>query len=162
MRPCRSCWPPRSTPSRSSTTFRRPTFGRRWPHSQGSALTSETSAPYNGSAMTVDDPAITGAIRRHEERLQRDPESLAFAQLADLYRKSGRARDAIALCRRGLARVLADDTFVTTAFGALCLDQGLTEEALNIFIRILRKEPNNADARAGLEGALRARLKRRG
>ncbi len=201
--------------------------------------------------MTVDDPAITGAIRRHEERLQRDPESLAFAQLADLYRKS-------ALCRRGLdryphyttarlilaktllgegdhdaalaeltsilgespkeaqahrlsaeihrlrgdldaaahhldaaarldptdresrallgllraaphdgeisglARVLADDTFVTTAFGALCLDQGLTEEALNIFIRILRKEPNNADARAGLEGALRARLKRRG
>jgi len=221
-------------------------------------LTSETSAPYNGSAMTVDDPAITGAIRRHEERLQRDPESLAFAQLADLYRKSGRARDAIALCRRGLdryphyttarlilaktllgegdhdaalaeltsilgespkeaqahrlsaeihrlrgdldaaahhldvaarldptdresrallgllraaphdgeisglARVLADDTFVTTAFGALCLDQGLTEEALNIFIRILRKEPNNADARAGLEGALRARLKRRG
>ena len=201
--------------------------------------------------MTVDDPAITGAIRRHEERLQRDPESLAFAQLADLYRKSGRARDAIALCRRGLdryphyttarlilaktllgegdhdaalaeltsilgespkeaqahrlsaeihrlrgdldaaarldptdresrallgllraaphdgeisglARVLADDTFVTTAFGALCLDQGLTEEALNIFIRILRKEPNNADARAGLEGALRARLKRKG
>ncbi len=208
--------------------------------------------------MTVDDPAIAGAIRRHEERLQRDPESLAFAQLADLYRKSGRAQDAIALCRRGLdryphyttarlilaktllgeghhdaalaelaaiiqespkeaqahrlaaeihrlrgsldaavehldaaarldptdresrallgllraapregessglGRVLADDTFVTTSFGTLCLDQGLTEEALNIFIRILRKEPDNADARAGLEGALRARLKRKG
>lgn len=208
--------------------------------------------------MTVEDPAIAGAIRRHEERLQRDPESLAFAQLADLYRKSGRAQDAIALCRRGLdryphyttarlilakallgeghldaalaevtaileespkeaqahrlaaeihrmagrldiamehlelaakldpadresrallgllraapvdgdtgglARVLADDTFVTTSFGALCLDQGLAEEALQIFIRVLRKDPNNAEARNGLEGALRARLKRKG
>src|SRR5881296_794169 len=210
MGACRSCWRPRSAPSRSSTTFRRPTFGRRWPHSQGSALTSETSAPYNGSAMTVDDPAITGAIRRHEERLQRDPESLAFAQLAELtsilgespkeaqahrlsaeiHRLRGdldaaahhldaaarldptdrESRALLGLLRAaphageisGLARVLADDTFVTTAFGALCLDQGLTEEALNIFIRILRKEPNNADARAGLEGALRARLKRRG
>ena len=58
--------------------------------------------------------------------------------------------------------MLDDDTFVTTAFGTLCLDQGLTEEALNIFIRILRRDPNNADARAGLEGALRARLKRKG
>src|SRR5712692_3382414 len=224
----------------------------------GSALTIETGAPYNGSAMTVDDPAIAGAIRRHEERLQRDPESLAFAQLADLYRKSGRAQDAIALCRRGLdryphyttarlilaktllgeghldaalaelaailqespkdaqahrlaaeihrmggrldialehlelavkldpadresrallgmfraappegessglGRVLADDTFVTASFAALCLDQGLAEEALQIFIRILRKDPNNTEARAGLEAALRARLKRKG
>src|SRR2546426_444574 len=185
MGACRSCWRPRSAPSRSSTTFRRPTFGRRWPHSQGSALTSETSAPYNGSAMTVDDPAITGAIRRHEERLQRDPESLAFAQLADLYRKSGRARDAIALCRRGLDRyphyttarlilaktllgegdhdaALAELTSILGESPKEAQAQRLTEEALNIFIRILRKEPNNADARAGLEGALRARLKRRG
>src|SRR5712691_11264270 len=255
---CPSCWRRPSEPSRSSPTCRRPRCGRPWRRSRGSALTIETGAPYNGSAMTVDDPAIAGAIRRHEERLQRDPESLAFAQLADLYRKSGRAQDAIALCRRGLdryphyttarlilaktllgeghhdaalaelvaiiqespkeaqahrlaaevhrlrgsldaavehldaaarldptdresrallgllraapregessglGRVLADDTFVTTSFGTLCLDQGLTEEALNIFIRILRKEPDNADARAGLEGALRARLKRKG
>src|SRR5437773_5274512 len=28
MGACRSCWRPRSAPSRSSTTFRRPTFGR--------------------------------------------------------------------------------------------------------------------------------------
>ncbi|MBM3220702.1 MAG: tetratricopeptide repeat protein [Candidatus Rokubacteria bacterium] len=50
------------------------------------------------------DEALTAAIRRHEERLARDPGSLAFAQLADLYRKAGRTQDAIALCRRGLAR----------------------------------------------------------
>ncbi len=54
--------------------------------------------------MSMDDSALAGAIRRQEERLHRDPGSLAFAQLADLYRKAGRMRDAIALCHDGLAR----------------------------------------------------------
>jgi len=38
--------------------------------------------------MPGDDQTIVGAIRRQEERLARDPASLAFAQLADLYRKA--------------------------------------------------------------------------
>jgi predicted Zn-dependent protease len=54
--------------------------------------------------MPVDDPALDAAIRRHEERLSRDPTSLAFAQLADLYRKAGRTHEAVAVCRHGLAR----------------------------------------------------------
>jgi tetratricopeptide (TPR) repeat protein len=54
--------------------------------------------------MPGEDQAIVGAIRRQEERLARDPASLAFAQLADLYRKAGRTRDAVALCRNGLTR----------------------------------------------------------
>ncbi|HKQ67468.1 MAG TPA: tetratricopeptide repeat protein [Methylomirabilota bacterium] len=54
--------------------------------------------------MPGEDQAIAGAIRRQEERLARDPASLAFAQLADLYRKAGRSRDAVALCRNGLTR----------------------------------------------------------
>jgi tetratricopeptide (TPR) repeat protein len=53
--------------------------------------------------MSVSD-ALSEAIRRHEERLARDPESLAFAQLADLYRKAGRTAAAIDLCRQGLRR----------------------------------------------------------
>ena len=67
-------------------------------------LTTETSAPYNRLGMPVNDQAIVAAIRRQEERLARDPASLAFAQLADLYRKAGRTREAVALCRDGLAR----------------------------------------------------------
>src|SRR5437879_13594736 len=67
-------------------------------------LTTETHAPYNRSDMSVDDPALDAAIRRHEERLARDHASLAFAQLADLYRKAARTRDAVARCRNGLAR----------------------------------------------------------
>ena len=67
-------------------------------------MTTKTAAPYNWGAMPVDDGALAGAIRRHEERLAREPASLVFAQLADLYRKAGRGADAIAVCREGLAR----------------------------------------------------------
>ena len=209
--------------------------------------------------MSADDAVTISAIRRHEERLERDPASLAFAPLADLYRRVGRTRQAIDLCRQGLARypqyttarlilaralvsegdlaqaqaelralletnaqdvlshrlaaeverrlgrvdtaaehleavvgldpsdresrtllavlrtaappsaettgfarVLADDTFATLAFGQVLLDQGLAEEAGQLFTRILRKDPDNARARTGLEGALRARLRRKG
>ena len=209
--------------------------------------------------MSTDDPGLAEAIRRQEERLQRDPGSLAFAQLADLYRKAGRTREAVTLCREGLARyphyttarlilaktlavegtlaealaetsailelapkdvqahrlaaelqrrlgrvdqavvhlesalrlypadresrsllallraaapqgedvsglgrILADDTFATVAFGALCLEQGCVEEAAQIFTRILRKDPDNREARAGLETTLRARQRRKG
>jgi tetratricopeptide (TPR) repeat protein len=205
----------------------------------------------------AEDPALGAAIRRQEERVQRDPASLAFAQLADLYRKAGRSADAIAVCREGLTRfphyttarlilakayqaegdldgalgelkailevsprdvqshrlaaeihrkcgrldeavshlesavaldpgdresrsllsllrasgpgeasglrrVLADDTFVTLAFGSLCLEQGLVDEAASIFTRLLRKDPDNSEARERLEQTLRARLRRRG
>jgi tetratricopeptide (TPR) repeat protein len=207
--------------------------------------------------MPVDDPAIAGAIRRHEERLAKDPTSLAFAQLADLYRKAGRTREAVTLCREGLqryphyttarlilaktqlaegdfegalteieailrvspkdvqchrlaaevhrrqgridiavshleravaldpgdresaallgvlragvpageggiARLLADDTFSTVAFGTLCLEQGLADEAALVFTRILRSDPGNSAARERLESALRARSRRKG
>lgn len=54
--------------------------------------------------MPVDDATLASAIRRQQERLARDPTSLAFAQLADLYRKAGRPGDAVALCREGLGR----------------------------------------------------------
>ena len=50
------------------------------------------------------DDALAAAMRRHEERLARDPASLAFALLADLYRKAGRLPEAITLCREGLTR----------------------------------------------------------
>lgn len=209
--------------------------------------------------MVMDDPTLADAIRRQEERLQRDPGSLAFAQLADLYRKAGRTREAVSLCRdglvryphyttarlilakalategelaqaiaetrtilevapkdvqahrlaaelhrrlgrvdeslrhletavrldpgdresrsllallraaapqgedaSGLGRVLADDTFATVAFGALCLEQGCVEEAAQTFTRILRNDPDNREAREGLETTLRARQRRKG
>jgi tetratricopeptide (TPR) repeat protein len=207
----------------------------------------------------MDDRGLAETIRRHEERLARDPESLAFAQLADLYRKAGRTADAIGLCREGLqrwphyttarlilakallgegqlepalvevdailqtspkdvqchrlaaevhrrsgridaavahleqavaldpgdresnallallrtdataageatglARVLSDDTFATLSFGTLCLEQGLADEAAVVLTRVVRRSPDNAEARERLEAALRVRSRRRG
>lgn len=208
--------------------------------------------------MPVDELALAAAIRRQEERLAKDPTSLAFAQLADLYRKAGRPADAIATCRAGLlryphyttarlilaktllaesdpaaalaeietilqvspkdvqchrlaaeahrrmgrldaavralevavaldpgdresrallsllrvdagagetggvARLLADDTFITAVFGDVCLDQGLADEAAVVFTRMLRQDPDNTEARERLEAALRARSRRKG
>lgn len=213
----------------------------------------QSPATYNQIAMSDD------AIRRQEERVARDPGSLAFAQLADLYRKAGRTEDAVRVCRDGLVRyphyttarlilakalsaegdldgalaelrtilevspkdvqchrlaaeihrrrgrideavghletavrldpgdresrallsllraaappggeasglprLLADDTFATVAFGALCLEQGCVEEAAQTFTRILRKDPDHREARERLEQALRARQRRKG
>lgn len=61
-------------------------------------MTSEKTAPYDEAATSL-------AIRRYEERLAKDPTSLAFAPLADLYRKVGRISDAVAVCREALKRV---------------------------------------------------------
>jgi tetratricopeptide (TPR) repeat protein len=205
------------------------------------------------------DDALVAAIRRYEERLARDPGSLAFAQLADLYRKAGRTQDAIKLCREGLthypqyttarvilakawlgeerfdeaaaematileanpkdvqclrlaaeverrrgnvdgaaeylervvklepadresrallgllradplaagegtglARILRDETFVTLTFGAVCLEQGVLDEAATVYTRLLRKDPNDSRAREGLEQTVRARSRRKG
>jgi tetratricopeptide (TPR) repeat protein len=210
-------------------------------------------------AAVIDDPSLASAIQRHEERLARDPTSLVFAQLAELYRKAGRPADAVARCRDGLTRyphytaarlilaraladegqleaamaearaildlspkdvqchrfaaevarkrgdidtavrhleaainldkgdrasrtllgllradpasraeatgvmrLLNDDTYVTLPFGALCLEQGLVEEAAQVYTRLLRRNPDEAEAKAGLEQVLRARLRRRG
>lgn len=210
-----------------------------------------------GGTLTPDDPASLSAIRRYEERLAKDPTSLAFAPLADAYRKGGRPGDAIRLCREGLERfpqyvtarlilakalvddgnpdgaldevrailaaspqeaqahrlagdlyrragalgdavqhleqavrldpgdresralldvlgaggavpegsalkqLLADDTFATLSFGTLCLEQGLVDEAAQIFLRLLSRDPGHARARERLEEALRLKTQRR-
>jgi tetratricopeptide (TPR) repeat protein len=218
-------------------------------------MTAEQTPP--PTAPSPPDATLAAAIRRYEERLAKDPASLGFGLLADLYRKAGRVDDAVAVCRDGLirhpgyatarlilakalmarqdfagalveleailrsspkdvqchrlaaeahrrlgrvdaavtsleraasldpgdresrallgllrsgasagdsgvARLLADDTFVTGAFGTLCLEQGLADEATIVFTRMLRNNPGDAGARERLETALRVRARRKG
>jgi tetratricopeptide (TPR) repeat protein len=92
--------------------------------------------------MPVEDAAITSAIRRHEERLARDPTSLAFAQLADLYRKVGRTREAAALCRDGLARY-PHYTTARLILAKACLADGDLEQALAELQAILEVSPQD-------------------
>jgi tetratricopeptide (TPR) repeat protein len=215
------------------------------------------AVPRAGGDEVAEDIATASSIRRYEERLSKDPGSLAFAPLADLYRKAGRPREAIMLCREGLARfpaygtarlilakslaadgdsdgalaeirlildaspadapahrlagelhrragrlaealshlrqavaldpadresrvmlevldgagassegsalrrLLAEETFVTPSFGDVCLAQGLADEAAQIFVRLLRKDPGDTRAQERLDAALRVKTQRR-
>jgi hypothetical protein len=50
----------------------------------------------------------------------------------------------------GLWPLLVDDTYATVAFGELCLQQGLTDEATAVFSRIVVRQPDHEIARARL------------
>lgn len=213
--------------------------------------------PRAGSGVAAEDAAHTAVIRRYEERMAKDPSSLAFAPLADAYRKAGRTGEAIRLCEEGLVRfphyatarlilakalldegqaeraqgeletiaaagardaethrllgeihrkagrldaaleqlehasrldpsdresrlaaemlrgrgrapegsplasLLSDDTFATETFGAVCLEQGLVDEAAQVLLRVLRKEPDASRVRERLEQAIRLKMQRR-
>jgi hypothetical protein len=60
-----------------------------------------------------------------------------------------------------LKQLLADDTFVTMSFGRVCLEQGLVDEAAQIFLRLLGRDLRHVGAREGLEEALRLKTQRR-
>ena len=84
--------------------------------------------PRAGSGVTADEAAQAAAIRRHEERLARDPSSLAFAPLADAYRKLGRTQEAIRLCREGIER-FPHYTTARLILAKALLDEGQVDEA---------------------------------
>jgi hypothetical protein len=60
-----------------------------------------------------------------------------------------------------LKQQLTDDTFVTMSFGTVCLEQGLVDEAAQIFLRLLGRDLSDVRARQGLEEALRIKTQRR-
>jgi len=99
---------------------------------------------------------LDDAVQHLERAATLDPADRESHTLLGLLRAEGPVGDS------GVARLLADDMFVTDAFGTLCLDQGLAEEASVVFTRLLRKDPDNAGARERLEAALRARSRRKG
>jgi tetratricopeptide (TPR) repeat protein len=98
----------------------------------------------NGDDVS-EDAAVAPAIRRYEERLAKDPGSLAFAPLADLYRKAGRTKDAVALCRDGLSRFPGYGTARLILAKALA-DGGDTPGALAELQVLLKASPADAPA----------------
>ena len=86
------------------------------------------------------------AIRRYEERLARDPSSPVWAPLADAYRKAGRAREAVALCRDGLARFPQDTTARLVLVKAL-IDEEQLDDARAELDAIIAANPRDAKAR---------------
>ncbi len=116
------------------------------------------SPPSAGGGTKAEEPGAALAIRRYEERLAKDPGSLAFAPLADAHRKAGRAREAIRLCREGLERFPEYATARLILAKAL-LDDGDPDGALAEVRVILSGNPADAPAHR-LAGELERRAGR--
>jgi predicted Zn-dependent protease len=108
------------------------------------------------NAGSYDDTAVTAAIRRYEERLAKDPGSLVFATLADLYRKVGRFSNAETLCREGLRR-FPQYTTARLILARTLLDAGDDDAAIRELNGIVTASPKDGQCRRLLAEAERRR-----
>ena len=101
------------------------------------------------------DSVLASSIRRYEARFAKDPTSLAFAPLADLYRKAGRYQEAIALCREGLKRYPRYETARLILAKAL-LANGDLDGAEAEFKAMVALAPDNVQAHQALADIYRS------
>jgi Tfp pilus assembly protein PilF len=94
-----------------------------------------------------------GAPGTHLEQLERrvkaDPTSIAFAALAEEYRRAGRHQEAIEVCRAGLSRHPAYLSARVT-LGRALIEAGALDEAKAELDRVLQAAPENLAAIRGL------------
>jgi tetratricopeptide (TPR) repeat protein len=88
-------------------------------------------------------------IEELRRRVELDPASIAFAALAEEYRRGGQFEDAIAICEAGLQRHPAYLSARVT-LGRALLETGRFEEARAQLEQVLRAAPENLAAIRGL------------
>jgi hypothetical protein len=93
--------------------------------------------------------ADTSRIEELRRRVQRDPASIAFAQLAEEYRRAGRYRDAIETCEGGLSHHPGYLSARVT-LGRSLLEMGDLDAAQVELGQVLRAAPENLAALKGL------------
>ena len=84
-------------------------------------------------------------IEELKRRVQQDPASIAFAALAEEYRRAGRFHDAVEACRAGLLRHPAYPSARVT-LGRALLELGEFDEAETELQQVLRAAPENLAA----------------
>jgi tetratricopeptide (TPR) repeat protein len=82
-------------------------------------------------------------------RIQQDPASIAFAQLAEEYRRAGRYREAVEACRAGLA-VHPGYVSARVTLGRSLLQLGEFDAARQELQLVLQNAPQNLAAIRGL------------
>src|SRR5450759_4872747 len=82
-------------------------------------------------------------------RVQSDPASIAFAQLAEEYRRAGRLQDAVDVCRAGLA-IHPGYLSARVTLGRAFLELNQLEEAQAELEQVLKSAPENLAAIRGL------------
>jgi tetratricopeptide (TPR) repeat protein len=91
-----------------------------------------------------------------KRRIQKDPASIAFAQLGEEYRRAGRSREAIEVCRSGLKHHPGYLSARVT-LGRALLETGDLEQAERELKEVLRLAPENLAALRGVAEALSRR-----
>lgn len=82
-------------------------------------------------------------------RLQADPASVAFLQLAEAHRRAGDLEEAVRVCRRGLD-YHPDSQSARVTLGRTLVALGRTAEAAAEFRRVLEAAPGNLIAQRAL------------
>jgi tetratricopeptide (TPR) repeat protein len=95
-------------------------------------------------------------IEALKKRIQKDPGSIAFAQLAEEYRRAGRFQESIEVCRAGLARHPGYLSARVT-LGRAQLEVGDVDSAQRELGEVLRVAPDNLSAMRGLAEVHRRR-----
>src|SRR5437870_3766837 len=93
----------------------------------------------------ADNPRIDDLRRR----IQKDPASIAFAQLAEELRRAGESQEAVGICRAGLA-VHPGYLSARVTLGRALLELGELEMAQDELERVLVSAPENLAAIRGL------------
>jgi tetratricopeptide (TPR) repeat protein len=97
----------------------------------------------------VGDSTRLDELRR---RVQQEPASIAFAQLAEQYRRHGQHHEAVDVCRAGLAHHPSYLSARVT-LGRALMDLQRYEDALVEFEQVLNTAPDNLAALKGREQA---------
>lgn len=88
-------------------------------------------------------------IEELRRRVQKDPSSIAFAQLAEEFRRAGQLRESVETCEAGLGRHPGYLSARVT-LGRALLDLGDLDKAQDELQRVLRAAPENLAALRGL------------
>jgi hypothetical protein len=88
-------------------------------------------------------------IEELKRRVRSDPASIAFAALAEEYRRAGRYEEAIAICRTGLGR---HPSYISAhvTLGRALMETGQYDQASEELEHVLRVAPENLAAIRGL------------
>ncbi len=106
--------------------------------------------PLLESVKPMRNPA-SGRIETLRKKLQDDPGSKLFIQLAEEYRKNGEFEDALAVCLKGLEENPCYHS-ARASLGRLYLEMGKPEEAIKELQRVLHEVPDNLLAKRLLDG----------
>lgn len=86
--------------------------------------------------------AILAEVNKYLAMLKADPNSQAFAPLADLYRKTGRVQEALNLCRQGVAKH-PEFSGAQVLLAQLLIDSNQPKEAEQELLKLLRRLPGH-------------------